>query len=218
MGAFETNHEAGLYRLYVVDPSAKQILAYSPAADGGGFPGAASPWLAAPQDVSAVDSMLIDGDIYLSRSGSIARFIKGGNATWKPADPGDSLLRAAPVYSLLATGAIGSDKDKGPVYGYDRPNGRVIALAKDGGSIVGQYRLNGDDPAWADLRGMYVVAGLGDEPATLVWIDKNRVMSSILEAVQTPTASPGPGSGASPSVKPSATPKATKKPTKTPKP
>jgi hypothetical protein len=218
MGAFETNHEAGLYRLYVVDPSAKQILAYSPAADGGGFPGAASPWLAAPQDVSAVDSMLIDGDIYLSRSGSIARFIKGGNATWKPADPGDSLLRAAPVYSLLATGAIGSDKDKGPVYGYDRPNGRVIALAKDGGSIVGQYRLNGGDPAWADLRGMYVVAGLGDEPATLVWIDKNRVMSSILEAVQTPTASPGPGSGASPSVKPSATPKATKKPTKTPKP
>ena len=94
----------------------------------------------------------------------------------------------------------------------------MIALAKDGGAIVGQFRLAGDDPAWSDLRGMYVVAGLGDEPATLVWIDKNRLMSSILEAVQTPTASPGPSSEASPSVKPSPTPKATKKPKKTPKP
>ena len=216
MGAFVRNPEAGLYNLYVVDPSAKQILAYSPAADGGGFPAAASHWLAAPQDVATVDSMLIDGDIYLSRSGSIARFIKGGNASWKPADPGDSLLRAAPVYSLLATGAIGENKDKGPIYGYDRPNGRVIALAKDGGAIVGQYRLTGSDPAWNDLRGMYVVAGLGDEPATLVWIDKNRLMSSILEAVQTPTASPPPSSQASPSVKPSPTP--TKKPKKTSKP
>jgi hypothetical protein len=94
----------------------------------------------------------------------------------------------------------------------------VIALNKESGAVVGQYRLTGTDPAWADLRGMYVVAGLGEEPATLVWIDKNRLMSSILEAVQTPTASPGPSSGASPSVKPSPTPKATKKPTKTPKP
>jgi hypothetical protein len=218
IGTFETDARAGLYRLYVVDPSAKQILAYSPAADGGGFPANASSWLAAPQDVATVNSMLIDGDIYLSRSGSITRFVRGGNASWKPADPGDSLLRSAPAYSLLATGATGNNKGKGPVYGYDRPNGRVIALAKDSGAVVGQYRLSGADPAWTDLRGMYVVAGLADEPATLVWIDKNRLMSSILEAVQTPTASPGPSSGASPSVKPSATPKATKRPTKTPKP
>ena len=94
----------------------------------------------------------------------------------------------------------------------------MIALAKNGGAVVGQYRLSGDDSAWTDLRGMYVVPGLGDEPATLVWIDKNRVMSSILEAVQTPTASPSPSSEASPSVKPLPTPKATKKPRKTPKP
>ena len=219
IGAFDTDIQAGLYRLYVVDPSAKQILAYSPAADGGGFPQDASMWLAAPQDVATVDAMLIDGDIYLSRAGSIVRFIKGGNASWKPADPGDSILRAGPVYSLLATGAVGGDKARGPIYGYDRANGRVIALAKDSGAIVGQYRLAGDDPAWGDLRGMYVVAGLGDEPATLVWIDKNRLMSSILEAVQTPSASPGPSSEASPSVKPSPTPKPTKKPPKkTPKP
>ena len=35
---------------------------------------------------------------------------------------------------------------------------------------------------------MYVVAGPGhDEPDTLVWIDKNRLMSSLLEGVQAPT-------------------------------
>ena len=88
------NVQAGLYRLYVVDPSAKQIQFYAPGLDGAGFPANASGWLAAPQDVTAVDSMLIDGDIYLSRSGSIARFIKGGNASWKPADPGDASVRA----------------------------------------------------------------------------------------------------------------------------
>ena len=36
----------GLYNLYVVDPSEQQIRAYSPAADGSGFPDNPTPWLA----------------------------------------------------------------------------------------------------------------------------------------------------------------------------
>jgi hypothetical protein len=65
---------------------------------------------------------------------------------------------------------------------------------------------------------MYVLAGTDTEPDTLVWIDKNRLMSSLLEGVQAPSASPSPSAGASPSGAPSPTPKATKKPKKTPKP
>ena len=121
IGSFVRNADQGLYNLYVVDPSGKQILAYTPAFDGGGFPADPSGWLAAPQDVATVDAMVIDGDIYLSRSGTIDRFVRGGNTGWKPGDPGDALLRAAPVYSLIATG---TDKDVETryVYGYDKAN------------------------------------------------------------------------------------------------
>ena len=218
IGSFVRNREAGLYNLYVIDPSAKQILAYSPAADGGGFPADATGWLAAPQDLTGVKSMLIDGDIYLSRGGSIARYIRGGDSSWKPADPGDTVLRTNPAYSLIATA---SDKDAGSIYAYDQANRRVIALDKASGSIVAQYRLDGTDPGWSDLRGMYVVLGISDDPATLIWIDKDRLMSSLLQAVEAPNASPSPSAStppASSSPSPRATPKATKKPAKTPKP
>ncbi len=215
IGAFIRNVDQGLYNLYVVDPSSKQILAYSPAFDGSGFPADPTNWLAAPQDVSAVDAMVIDGDIYLSRSGTIARFVRGGTTGWKPADPGDGLLRTPPAYTDIATGSI---KDTGSIYGYDKANRRIIALSKDSGAVQAQYRLESDDVGWSDLRGFYVLPGTGDIPDTVVWIDKNRLMSSLLEAVKVPTASPSPSAGASPSATPKPTPKVTKKPKRTPKP
>ena len=218
IGAFVRNVDQGLYNLYVVDPSGKQILVYTPAFDGSGFPGDPSGWLAAPQDVATVEAMAIDGDIYLSRSGTINRFVRGGNTGWKPGEPGDGLLRAGPIYSLVTTGTNKETSSTRYVYGYDRANQRVIALSKDGGSVEGQYRLASDAPGWSDLRGMYIIAGAESEPDTLVWIDKNRLMSSLLEGVQTPTASPGPSGGASPAVSPKPSPTPTKKPRKTPKP
>ncbi len=215
LGAFVRNVDQGLYNLYVVDPSGKQILVYTPAFDGSGFPGDPSGWLAAPQDVSTVDTMLIDGDVYLSRDGGITRYARGGKTGWTPADPGDALLRPAPAYSVIASG---TDKGLGSVYGYDRANSRVLKIDKDNGAIQAQYRLATGDPGWADLRGMIVVAGTGSEPDTLIWVDKGRVMSSLLEAIQGPTASPGASPSASSSASPAASPKPTKKPTKTPKP
>ena len=156
LGAFVRNVDQGLYNLYVVDPSGKQILVYTPAFDGSGFPGDPSGWLAAPQDVSTVDTMLIDGDVYLSRDGGITRYARGGKTGWTPADPGDALLRPAPAYSVIASG---TDKGLGSVYGYDRANSRVLKIDKNNGAIQAQYRLATGDPGWADLRGMIVVAG-----------------------------------------------------------
>ena len=43
IGTFIRNSEANLYNFYVVDPSAQQILRYSPAADGSGFPAQPNP-------------------------------------------------------------------------------------------------------------------------------------------------------------------------------
>jgi hypothetical protein len=159
--------------------------------------------------------MVIDGDIYVSRSGSISRFVRGGTTGWKPADPGDGLLRTPPAYSDIATGSI---KDTGSIYGYDKANRRIIALSKDSGAVQAQYQLASDAAGWSDLRGFYVVPGTGDIPDTVVWIDKNRLMSSLLEAVKAPSASPSPSAGASPAATPKPTPKPTKKPKRTPKP
>jgi len=213
-GSFVRSRENGLYNIYIVDPSQKQIQYYTPAADGGGFPADPTGWLAAPQDVSNVQAMVIDGDIYLSRGGSIVRFIHFAISSWKPADPGDTILRSAPAYSVIATSG---DKGVGAMYGYDRANRRVLALDKDSGAVIAQYELAGSDPGWSDLRGMYVVTGIADDPATLIWIDKNRLMSTPLKAVEAAGASPSPSVSAPP-ASPTATPKPTKKPAKTPKP
>src|SRR6185503_8596890 len=50
----------GLYNLYIVDPSEQQIRAYSPSADGSGFPAKATSWLATARDVSAMTSTYVD--------------------------------------------------------------------------------------------------------------------------------------------------------------
>ena len=69
-GTYLRDKDRNLYNLYVVDPSEQQIVAYSPSADGGGFPGDGSPWLATARDVSAMNSIYIDGDLFAARTGS----------------------------------------------------------------------------------------------------------------------------------------------------
>ena len=51
-GTYLRDAERGLYNLYVIDPSEQQILRYSPAADGSGFPAQAPAWLATARDVT----------------------------------------------------------------------------------------------------------------------------------------------------------------------
>ena len=212
IGTFLRNASQGLYNLYVVDPSQRNIIVYTPALDGS-FPASSTGRLANPQDLSAVDSMLIDGDIYVTQKGTLTRFINGAAQGWKVADPGDEILRAAPQYSLLTTGTA---RDTGLVYAYDQPNQRVLAIDKDTGNVVEQYHLTGGDPSWSDLRGMAVVPGTNGGPASLFWIDKNRLMSSTLVAVPEAGASPSVGPSTSPSASPSTKPKPTKKPTPKP--
>ncbi len=215
IGTFVRNANQGLYNLYVVDPSQKNIVLYTPALDGS-FPASSTGRLATPQDLSTVDSMLIDGDIYVSENGILSRYVDGASQGWKPGDPGDEILRAAPKYTLLTTYTA---RDTGLIYAYDRATQRVVAIDKDTGNIVEQYQLAGGDSSWSDLRGITVVPGVGGAPTSLYWIDKTRLMSSPLVAVPTASASPSPGASPvtpSPSVKPKPTKKPTPKPTKKP--
>ena len=210
IGTFLRNANQGLYNLYVIDPSARNIMVYTPALDGS-FPAASTGRLANPQDLSSVDSMLIDGDIFITQGGTLSRFINGASQGWKPGDPGDEILRPSPQYTWLATSTA---RDTGLVYGYDKANRRVVAIDKDTGNIVEQYQLAGTDASWSDLRGIAVVPGVDGGPASLYWIDKDRLMSSVLVAVPIAGASPSPSVSPTPSVTPK--PKPTKKPTPKP--
>ena len=210
IGTFLRNANQGLYNLYVIDPSQRNIMVYTPALDGS-FPAASIGRLSTAQDVSTVDAMLIDGDIFVTEGGVLNRFVNGASQGWKPGDPGDEILRAAPKYTLLTTFTA---RDTGSIYAYDKANGRIIEIDKDSGSIVQQFQLAGNDPSWSDLRGLAVTPGTDGGPATMYWIDKTRLMSSVLVAVPTASASPSPSVAPTPSVKP--TPKPTKKPTPKP--
>ena len=99
-GTYLRDEARNLYNLYVVDPSEQQILAYSPSADGGGFPGAGSPWLATARDVSELSSIYIDGDLFAATAGELVRFVSGKSDGWDASAPDDTLLRPAP--GLLA--------------------------------------------------------------------------------------------------------------------
>ncbi len=197
----------GLYNLYIIDPSEQQIRAYSPAADGSGFPAAPTAWLATARDVSAMSSSYVDGDIFVVDGGALVRFVAGKNDRWEASAPLDTLLRPAPAYSLVS-GA--TERRVGNVYAFDRPNGRIVAIDKEKGTYVAQYRLAGGVADWSDLRAIYIVAGIEEAPATLVWLSKSGVHQAVLQAVpdvapqSSPSAPPSSPSAASP--EPTATP------------
>jgi hypothetical protein len=192
IGTFLRDASAGLYNFYVVDPSEEQVLVYYPSSDGSGFPADAIERLAVARDLSKVDSLYIDSDIFLTDDGTIVRFVDGRAEGWE-ADPlPDELLREQPKYSLLASA---SDKRTGVIYAYDKANERVVAIDKAKGTYIEQYRLAGDAPGWKDIRGMYVVLAGEDAPATLIWATNDGLYSSVLEAAPE-------GAGGSPAPSP----------------
>ncbi|HXG27115.1 MAG TPA: hypothetical protein VNL94_09755 [Candidatus Binatia bacterium] len=185
-GTFLRNSDANLYNLYVVDESARQILRYSPAADGGGFPSPPTRWLGADRDVSGISSMYIDGDIWLADGGVLMRLVNGNAAGWEAESPGDGILRDEPVYTIISSAA---ERRTGTIYGFDDENDRLIGLSKVNGAFIGQYRVAGR--GWTDFRGFYVEAGNEDEPDAIVWINENGLHRSVLVAAGAST-SPGP--------------------------
>ncbi len=192
IGTFIRNPEQGLYNLYVVDPSERQVLRYAPASDGSGFPAAPSGYLATAQAVDQVTSIFIDGHLFLVDGGVVERFVSGRAGDWEAAPPGDTLLRAPPRYAYVASA---SPSGEGVLYAFDRANARLVALDKGTGEYREQYRLAGGDPDWQDLRAMYVVPGPEGEPDTLWWIDAARlgqVALAVVPDVATPSPSPSP--------------------------
>jgi hypothetical protein len=198
IGTFIRDSEANLYNLYIVDPSRQQIRAYTPAADGGGFPRDSNDRLSAPRDLSKVTDMYIDGDIWIVDDGKIERVANLKIDDWEAASPGDDVLRGKPSYRFVASATA---RREGTIYAYDPMNQRVVAVSKLNGTFQQQYRLAGGDTGWQDLRGWYVEPNVAGEPDALIWISKDAIHRVVLEATTTaPAGSPRPGAsaGASP--------------------
>ena len=209
IGTFDKNADLGLYNLYVVDPSEQEVLAYSPSADGSGYPAAANRWLAAARDVSTFTSLYIDGDLFVCDAGVVRRFVSGRSEGWTAAPPGgnysaaDAARRPAPAYRLVTSG---SDRRTGSLYAYDPTSARIVAFDKASGTFQQQFRIAAGGSDWADVRGFVVRPGQGDGPATMLWITKGQLETAVLEAVTPPPAASGspapsasrPASGAPP--------------------
>jgi len=200
IGTFVRDAGAGLYNFYIVDPSAQEILAYAPAADGAGFPGAPSKRLTAPRPVDKVTSLYIDGDIWIADAGAILRVIGGTTDGWQQGALPDGALRPAPVVTAIMSG---SDRRAGRIYGYDPANARLIGYLKANGSFAAQYRLGGGSTEWAAARGWYVEPGIADAPDAVVWITSAGIFRAVLEpATSAPGASGSPGAASSGSASP----------------
>ena len=202
IGTFLRDSTRGLYNFYVVDPSAQEILAYAPAADGNGFPAAPSKRLTTPRPVNGITSLYIDGDIWISENGAILRVAGGTTDGWQAGALPDGVLRPAPVYSVVMSG---SDRRVGRLYGYDQPNARIVGFFKGTGDYVEQYRLAGGAPGWQDARGWYVETGIADAPDAVVWITATGLERAVLAPLAVGPAasgSPSPSAAPSPSTAP----------------
>ncbi len=217
IATFVANFDAAFYKLYIVDPSEQNIMVLSPANDGSGYPVKPTRRLPTDRPVDGMTDVLIDGDIYVAENGEVARAIPASG--WNAEPPGDIRLRPTSTYTLLASPnrADGSSsRRKGLLYAFDATNHRIVAFNKADGAYVAQYRLAGDDRAWAGLKGMTVtVPPVETAPAVLWWISATGLHSAPLEAAPDgSSASPSPSASAEASAAPTKAPK----PTRTPKP
>ena len=183
--------------------------AYSPAADGSGFPAAPTAWLATARDVSAMTSIYVDGDLFAADGGALDRFVSGKNDGWDAARPGrhapapgaDVLARrrAAPTAgSATSTPSTGRTPGSSP-------------STRTDGTYHAQYRLAGGAARTGPTCGRCTSSpGVEDAPATLVWLSRDGIHQAVLEAVPDdragrPRASPSPRRAPAPAPRRSAT-------------
>jgi len=196
ISGFAADEGTGLYRLYAVDPSARQILRYAPAPDGTGYPAPPTGYLINPTSLASVEALAIDGDLYLSQDGVIRRYVGGAVDDWTPADPGDGALRSAPEISLIFSSGASRT---GVIYAWDSKSQRMLAYSKGGsGSVVGQYTILSPDGAPLNIVGGYISPAADGGAPTFVWAEGARIRSTVLGTGITP--------GGDPSVAPTAAP------------
>jgi len=205
IGTFLTDPNLALYSLYVVVPSAGQVLKYPAASDGSGYYAKDhTPYLLGESlSVSQVDDMYIDGSLYLLDNGTAKRYDSGQAIRGWTADPvGDNVVRPAPTFYTRIS-ADNSIADQGNLYAYDNANRRIVSFTKSNGKYVRQFLLPSTSPFFSALKGMFIRTGPNGTDPTIYWIESGNLMRAPLGI--------GPLASPSPTGKPKATP--TPKPT-----
>ncbi len=201
VGAFVTNDKLGLYNLYIIVPTAQQILKYQPAQDGTGYPkDSKSPYLSLPQDVSSVDDMYVDGKIFLVDHGQLNRYDRGQvSKGWSTDLPKDKVIRPlAPIYKRVT--ADNPAQDKGNFYAFDSQNRRILALQKSDGAVVGEYIAPVGTPWLTSVKGMFVIPGTSTTSPILYWTEGSSLLMAYLDPDLAPAATPSPSAVATKSV------------------
>jgi hypothetical protein len=200
IGTFLTNAALGQYNLYVVVPSAGNVLKYPAANDGSGYYAQSRlPYLAGDSQngVSHVDDMYIDGSVYLLDGGTVKRY-DSGQATiknWTADPPGDTVIRPDdPFYTRISADNVVADQ--GNLYVYDGVGRRVVEIAKSNGKYVGEFILPSTSPYFASLGGMFVRTGANSSNPTLFWIEGGNLLMAPLSAAGAATPSPSANSSA----------------------
>lgn len=193
---FAADPGTGLYRLYVVDPSARQILRYQPAPDGTGYPATPTAYLINPLSLGAMTSIAIDGDVYMTSDGALRRYSGGAPDDWAPAVIGDELLRPTLTPTLVMSAGAART---GIVYVWDNSAQRVIAYSKAAsGAMLAQYVITDQDAPIGEVLGGYILPASDGGAPTFVWAELGRVRSAVLGKPVTPE----PGASAQPTPDP----------------
>jgi hypothetical protein len=189
---FAADPGTGLYRLYVADPSARQILRYQPAPDGTGYPATPTAYLINPLSLGTMTSIAIDGDVYMTIDGALRRYSGGAPDDWSPATIGDELLRPTLTPTLVMS--AGASRT-GVIYVWDSSAQRVIAYSKAAsGAMLAQYVISDQDAPLGEVLGGYILPASDGGAPTFVWAEAGRVRSAVLgkPVTQEPGASAEP--------------------------
>jgi len=189
---FAADPGTGLYRLYVADPSARQILRYQPAPDGTGYPATPTAYLINPLSLGTMTSIAIDGDVYMTIDGALRRYSGGAPDDWSPAAIGDELLRPTITPTLVMS--AGASRT-GVIYVWDSSAKRVIAYSKAAsGAMLAQYVISDQDAPLGEVLGGYILPASDGGAPTFVWAEAGRVRSAVLgkPVTQEPGASAEP--------------------------
>jgi hypothetical protein len=211
IGTFVVNEQQGFYNIYVIVPKINQILRYPPASDGSSYPAnGRAKYLAVDQDVSKVQDMYVDGDIYLlgggDDGGKLTQWELGQKTKWTVDPPGsstaepegDTLLRPKGTY-YKRVAADNASLDQGNFYAYDTLYRRIVKFTKSSASFEAQYMVAANQPWFSDVTGLFVIPGKAGASDTLYWIESGTLLSASLTAAGS-SASPSPGSSASASA------------------
>jgi hypothetical protein len=207
IGTFVTDTNLGQYSIYVVVPSAGQVLKYPASADGSGYRASSrANYLAAENvSVSQVDDMYIDGSLYLLNNGVAERYYSG-QATiknWTADPPGDTTIRPnPPFYTKIA--ADNPISDQGNLYAYDGRGRRIVEITKINGKYIQEFVLPENSAYFSALRGMFVRTGANSSNPTLYWIEGGYLLQASLTPAGA-TTSPSPSGSVKPTAKPTAT-------------